>query len=93
MNSQDMKRNLYTEIMNEVAKVVKKEIDSLDEDYQINEDDLFFDRKQRLMSPFDPDGMRYFGLGGGGSRRNKFYEEMQACREEREVDYVYDKYL
>ena len=92
MNSQDRKRNLYTEIMNEVAKVVKYEIDSLDEDYQINEDDLFFDRKQSLMSPFDPDGMRHFGAGGG-SRRNKFYQEMQACREEREVDYGYDKYL
>ena len=53
---------------------------------------MFFDRQQQLMSPFDPDGIRYSG-GGGTGHRNKFYEEMQACQEEREVDYVYDKYL
>ena len=43
-------------------------------DDHLNEDDLFFDRQQQLMSPFDPDGMRY--SGGGGTRHNKFYEEM-----------------
>lgn len=82
---------LYKKIINETAKFVKYQINMMSEsDEHLNEDDLFFDRKQQLMSPFDPDGMRY---SGGGTRRNKFYEGMQACTEEREVDYVYDKYL
>ena len=86
------RRELYKKIINEAAKFVKYQINMMSEsDDYLNEDDLFFDRQQQLMSPFDPDGMRY--SGGGGTRRNKFYEEMQACTEEREVDYVYDKYL
>ena len=71
--------------------MVKTRLMEMDEPDVLNEDDLFFDRQQQLMSPFDPEGTRY--SGGGSGRRNKFYEEMQACREEREVDYVYDKYL
>jgi len=88
------RRELYKQIINEAAKFVKHQINTMSEsDDHLNEDDLFFDRKQQLMSPFDPEGMRYSGGGGGSTRRNKFYEEMQACTEEREVDYVYDKYL
>ena len=84
------KRELYKKVINETAKIVKHQIEMI-HDGRLNEDDLFFDRKQQLMSPFDPEGMRY--SGGGSARHNKFYEEMQACTEEREVDYVYDKYL
>ena len=67
------KRELHRLIINEVAKYVKQHIESMEDNY-LNEDDLFFDRQQQLMSPFDPDGMRYSGSGGG--KRNKFYEEM-----------------
>lgn len=90
-------KKLYEDMILDIAKIVKGTIEEVygeDEDEVLNEDDLFFDRQQSLMSPFDPEGMRYSGSGGGKStRRNKFYEEMSACQEEREVDYVYDKYL
>ena len=71
------RRELYKQIINEAAKFVKHQINMMSEsDDHLNEDDLFFDRKQQLMSPFDPEGMRYSGGGGGSTRRNKFYEEM-----------------
>lgn len=78
----DEKKSLYETIMHDMARIVKTHINS------INEDDLFFDRHQMLMSPFDSQGS-----AGGLGRRNKFYEELQLANEEREVDFIYDKYM
>ena len=44
------------------------------------------------MSPFNPEGGRFAG-GGGTASRNRFYNEIRNAKEEREVDFIYDKYL
>ena len=79
------KKQQYQNIMNRLSQLVIRRIEesenasteSIIEDVTrcLNEDDLFFDRQQQLMSPFEPDGIRYSG-GGGTGHRNKFYEEM-----------------
>lgn len=82
----------------EVNSIIRKHIDEYmhrnnDDDMFLNEADLFFDRNVQLMSPFDPDGSRYSWGSGSSVRGSKFYEELRLAKEEREVDFIYGKYI